>query len=88
MNKGDYNKVKDIIEKNILVHNQAVSMASIHNAYSLNPNDTRYRNKLKDRIQNDYKDQLLFIKVIINTSVIVINSQALDMHMTLKMKFY
>ena len=58
-------------------------MASIHNAYSLNPNDTRYRNKLKDRIQNDYKDQLLFIKVIINTSEIVINSQALDMHMTL-----
>ena len=61
--KGDCQKVKDIIEKLVLNQNQAVSMANIHNAYALHPNDTRYRSKLKERIENDYKKQLLFVKI-------------------------
>ena len=81
--KGNYEIVKEVIDENILLRNQAVSMAYIHNAYSLNSGGTRYQSKLKNRIQNDYKDQLFFIKINRNTSEIVINSQTLDSHLTL-----
>ena len=81
--KGDYQKVKDIIEKLVLNQNQAVSMANIHNAYALHPNDTRYRSKLKERIENDYKKQLLFVKVKNNSPDVVISSKALDSHLIL-----
>ena len=83
--KGDYQKVKDIIEKLVLNQNQnqAVSMANIHNAYALHPNDTRYRSKLKERIENDYTKQLLFVKVKNNSPDVVISSKALDSHLIL-----
>ena len=82
--KGDYQKDNDIIEKLVLNQNQAVSMANIHNAYALHPNDTRYRSKLKERIENDYKKQLLFVKFKNNSPDVVISSKALlDTHLIL-----
>ena len=82
-NQGDYNNVREIVEMCVLQQNQAISLANIHAAYGLEPDDTRYRNKLKERIQNEFKDKILFMKVNHNTPEIVINSKALDSHAVL-----
>ena len=37
--RGDYIKVKEIIEKNVLTYNEAVLMTVLHEAYGLEVND-------------------------------------------------
>ena len=43
--QGDYLKVKEITEKNVLLHHQAISMAVPHEAFGLETNDSRYHHK-------------------------------------------
>ena len=56
--KGNFEKVKACIEEKVLTENQAVSMRILHDLYGLSTDDTRYRSKLKARIQSEFIDKL------------------------------
>ena len=63
--QGDYLKAKQIIEKNVLLHHQAISMALLHEAFGLETNDNLYHHKLKELLINDYRNKTMFLRVII-----------------------
>ena len=58
--KGNFEKVKACIEEKVLTENQAVSMRILH-LYGLSTDATRYRRKLKARIQSEFTDKLHFV---------------------------
>jgi hypothetical protein len=72
--QGDYTSVNEYISKHVLKDKQAVSMSVLHSIYNLRVNDSRYRSKLKKRIQNDFKDSVVFLSVGNNLPEIVIDS--------------
>ena len=78
--KGDYESVIQCLHERVFGQNQAVSMSVLHDIYGLNPGDTRYRSRLKARIQSDFKDKLYFLIIDRNTPEIVINREAIDSH--------
>ena len=49
---GNYEVVVKCIEDKIIGQNQAISISILHDLYGLHSGDTRYRNKLKNRIQS------------------------------------
>ena len=55
-------------------------MSVLHAIYGLNPGDTRYRSKLKGRIQSDFKEKLYFLFIDKNTPEVVINREAIESH--------
>ncbi len=65
---GDFDQVKKCIEEKILSQNQAISMRILHDLFGANTEDTRYRSKLKARIQAAYPDKLFFLTVDANTA--------------------
>jgi hypothetical protein len=77
--KGDYNAVTNYIHHHVLKENCAVSMLDFHNVYKLNVNDSRYRNKLKNRILKDFGNKVEFLRpsngkmpdVVINKNVMI-----------------
>ena len=48
--KGDFEKVKNLISEEVLYNGRAISIRVFHSAYGLKENDNRFRNKLKGRI--------------------------------------
>ena len=56
--QGDHLKVQEIIEKNVLLYHQAIAVALLHKAFGLETNDNRYRQKLKERLINDYRNKI------------------------------
>ena len=48
---GDFEKVKEFISIKILRNNEVISMKTLHDLYGLKTDVTRYRSKLKKRIQ-------------------------------------
>ena len=73
-NKGDFEKVKRFISENILGGNEAISMNILQNIYGIGANDTRYRSKLKKKIEAAFPDQLYFETAKANTPEIVLNA--------------
>ncbi len=61
--KGNFESVIDCIEKRVLLQNQAVSMSVIHEIYGIHTQDTRYRSKLKSRIQSNFPGKLFFVTI-------------------------
>ena len=57
-------------------------MRVLHELYKLNPEDTRYRSKLKSRLLNMYKESITFLKPQKNQAEIVINTDVLVEHNT------
>ena len=55
-------------------------MTVLHELFGLQPNDSRYRNKLKNRFQSTFPDQLYFLTAKANTADIVISASAVDAH--------
>eukprot|EP00795_Rhopilema_esculentum_P011282 gene11282-21474_t len=53
-------------------------MSVLHGILRLNPGDTRYRSKLKGRIQSDFKEKLYFLFIDKNTPEVVINRKAIE----------
>ena len=47
-------------------------MTYLHQFYGLNPGGSRYRSKLKSRIQNIFPSELIFVKVKTNTTEITV----------------
>ena len=78
--KGDYESVIQCINERVFGQNQAVSMSVLHAIYGLNPGDTRYRSKLKGRIQSVFKEKLYFLFIDKNTPEVVINREAIESH--------
>ena len=60
--KRDFEVVKDFISNEVICCRKAVSMKYLHYIYGLFPEDSRYRNKLKERIKKQYGDRLLFLQ--------------------------
>lgn len=78
--KDDFQAVVDCIEKRVLSQNQAVSMSLIHELYGIHVHDTRYRNKLKSRIQLQFPEKLLFVSISKTNSEVVISKDGINSH--------
>ena len=52
-------------------------MRFLHRLYKLNPSDTRYRNKLKTRICNEFSESLTFLTPANNQAEVVISTSIL-----------
>ena len=59
--KTDVVAVKTYIETDIIKQNKVVSMTVLQTMYGDNSNDKRYRHKLKQRINKEFRDLLLFV---------------------------
>ena len=53
-------------------------MYFLHGLYKLNPSDTRYRNKLKTRICNEFSESLTFLTPANNQAGVVISTSVLS----------
>lgn len=78
--KGDFQAMVDCIEKRVLSQNQAISLSLIHELYGIHVHDTRYRNKLKSRIQSQFPDKLLFVSISKTISEVVISKDGINSH--------
>ena len=58
---GDFDKVTEYINYEVLSAGKAVSIKSLHKLYGLNVDDTRYRSKLKQRLLKHFGDQIVFL---------------------------
>ena len=59
--KTDVVAVKTYIETDIIKQNKVVSMTVLQTMYGDNSNDKRYRHKLKQRINKEFRDLLQFV---------------------------
>ena len=66
-----------LVSKKVLTENQAVSMSILHDLYGLSTDDTRYRNKLKARIQSEFTDKLHFVFINETTPEVVISTESI-----------
>ena len=78
--KGDFEAVIDCIQKRVLSQNQAVSMALIHEIYGIHTQDTRYRSKLKSRIQSYFPEKLFFVSVGKTVPEVLISKDGINLH--------
>ena len=62
---------------NVLLQYQAISMALLHKAFGLEPNDNRYRHKLKEHLINDYRNKIMFVKSHYHYPEIVIGADSI-----------
>ena len=76
--KGDFEAVKQLISKEIMTLDKAVSMKNIHKVYGLCVDDTRYRSKLKQRIISHFKNELLFLTPSNRKEEIVVSASCFD----------
>jgi len=76
--RGDFETVKEYIQNEVLLHGKAVAMKYLHQLYGLSVDDSRYRNKLKERIKTLFGDELLFLIPSIGKGEIVVAMNCLD----------
>ena len=78
-NGGNFDAVKEFINENILLLNQAVSIVKIHEVYGDgNSKDTRYRHKLKQKIEECFGDDIKFLTIDKVTPQVLINAKSLN----------
>ena len=77
---SDWQSVKAAINERVIYSNEAVSMVEIHRLYLLKPDDSRYRNKLKERIINEFDENVTFLRTGHNDAEILINSNVTKQH--------
>ncbi len=59
---GDFNAVKEVIQRAILLKNQAISLIALHRLYKVGYGyqfERSYRAKLKKRIMDEFDDALI-----------------------------
>ena len=81
---GDFDRVKECVEEKILSQNQAISMHILHDQFGAHTKDTRYRSKLKAKIQATFPGKLHFLTVDANTPEVVISADAIISHTLVK----
>ena len=57
----NFEAFKEYVCNHFLKLGKAASMKQLHNIYELGAGNSRYRNKLKARLQNHFMDQILFL---------------------------
>ena len=82
--QGNFDAVVACIEDRVIAQNEAISIAAIHEIFGVHPKDTRYRSKLKSKLQSKFRDQLLFLHVDGKTPEVVINSECIKAHTMVK----
>ena len=65
--------MKEFIRNSVILEGKSVSMTYLHQLYGLNPGDSRYKSKMKSRIQNIFPLELIFVKVKTNSAEIVLS---------------
>ena len=55
-------------------------MSALHYLYELHTGDTRYRSKLKNRIQSAYPEKLLFLRLDQKMAEVVVSSEGVKSH--------
>ena len=75
--KSDWEAVKSSISQQVLLEKKAVSVRFLHRLYKLNPSDSRYRNKMKTRICNEFSESLTFLTPAKNQAEVVISTSVL-----------
>ena len=75
---GKFEEVIRFVEDEIIGFRRAISMKVIHNIYELGVDDSRYRSKLKQRLQNHFKDRISFLTPKEKACDIVIPKSCLD----------
>ena len=75
---GKFNEVKEFVTDEILGLGKAVSMKVLHEIYGLTIGDTRYRNRLKKRLQEHFKEKISFVTPKTKTAEIIIPCDCLD----------
>ena len=78
--KGNFEKVKACTEEKVLTENQAVSMHILHDLYGLSTDDTRYRSKIKARVQSEFTDRLYFVFINETTPEVVTSTESIKSH--------
>jgi len=58
--KGDFEAVISFVNIEIIENARVVSMTHLHSLYKLGVGDSRYTNKLKERLKNEYGDRITF----------------------------
>ena len=76
--KGDFDAIKDYINRCVISEEKAVSMKVPHEIYGIQVGDSRTRNKLKKRIESHFTNMLAFIAPGYNVAEIVISKTVLD----------
>ena len=71
---GNCDAVKEYVNTKVITESQAVSMKTLHEIYGLNVTDVRYRGKLKSRIENEYKDRILFLQTQKNIPLVLVSA--------------
>ena len=75
--KGNFEKAKAFIEEKVLTENQAVPMGILHDLHGLSTDDTRYRSKLKARVQSEFTDKLHFVFINEITPEVMISIESI-----------
>ena len=75
---GKFEEVIRFVEDEIIGLGRAISMKVIHNIYELGVDDSRYTSKLKQRLQNHFKDRTSFLTPKEKACDIVIPKSCLD----------
>ena len=87
-----WDKVISFIDQTILRENQAISMLTLKEMYSMDTsNDSnrprnKYRHKLKEKLISVYGDKLMFISPSYHLAEVVINSNMIGTHGNLNNK--
>ena len=68
------------IEDKTIGQNQAISTSVLHDLYELHTGDTKYRSKLKNRIQSAYQEKLRFLRLDQKLAEVVVSSEAVKSH--------
>ena len=74
---GNFEAIVKCIEDKIIGQNQAISMSVLHDLYELHTGDTRYRSKLKNRIQSAL---LLFLRLDQKMAEVVVSTEGVKSH--------
>lgn len=59
-------------------------MRILYDLYGIHSEDTRYRSKLKARMQEAYPEKISYQNVDVNTAEVVINTDAMNSHTIVK----
>ena len=76
--KANFEAVKNFLSNEVIGCGKVTTMKHLHNLYDLATGDSRYRNKLKERIKKEYKHQLLFLDPGVGRGEVVIAADCLD----------
>ena len=70
----------------MLLHQQAMSMAFLHETFGLETNGNRYPHKLKECLINDYRNKIMFVRSHYHHPEIVIGVNSVNSNLLLNNK--